>query len=104
MKNPLLAAALLLCMTLPALADDAATEAFKQADQKMMEGMHITPTGDVDRDFALMMIPHHQGAIDMAKVELQYGKDPKLRAMAEAIVKAQEEEIAEMKAWQQSHP
>ena len=51
-----------------------------------------------------MMIPNHQGAIDMAKVELQCGKDPKLRAMAEAIVKAQEAEIAGMKAWQQSNP
>lgn len=60
-------------------------------------------SGNADKDFAMMMIPHHQGAIDMAKVELQHGKDPKLRAMAEMIVKAQEKEIAELKAWQAAH-
>jgi uncharacterized protein (DUF305 family) len=88
-------------------ADDAAAvkQALMAADQKMMAAMHAAPmTGDADKDFAAMMIPHHQGAIDMAKVELQYGKDPELRAMAEKIVKAQEKEISEMKAWQAAHP
>src|SRR5262245_36002056 len=86
------------------LAEDAMT-AMMDAHHKMMQGMDAVPmTGDADKDFAAMMIPHHQGAIDMAKVELQYGKDLKLRALAEAIVKAQEAEIAEMKAWQAAHP
>jgi uncharacterized protein (DUF305 family) len=87
-------------------ADDAAAvkQALMAADHKMMDAMHAAPmTGDADKDFVAMMIPHHQGAIDMAKVELQYGKDPELRAMAETIVKAQEAEIAEMKAWQAAH-
>jgi uncharacterized protein (DUF305 family) len=65
--------------------------------------MMMEPSGDPDKDFAMMMIPHHQGAIDMAKVELQYGKDQQLRAMAEKIIAAQEAEIAELKKWQQEH-
>lgn len=77
-----------------------AQKAFVDAHQKMMGAMSKPMTGDADKDFAMMMIPHHQSAIDMAKVELQHGKDPKLQAMAETIVKAQEKEIAELKPWQ----
>jgi uncharacterized protein (DUF305 family) len=103
------ALALALAAMLPAFAfsqdnGQAAMKAYMDANHRMMTGMDMKMSGDPDQDFVMMMIPHHQGAIDMAKVELQYGKDPKLRAMAEAIVKAQEEEIAEMKAWQQAHP
>ena len=53
-------------------------------------------TGDLDHDFAAMMIPHHQGAVDMAKVELIYGKDPVLRRLAQEIVVTQEQEIVVM--------
>jgi uncharacterized protein (DUF305 family) len=76
-----------------------ADKAFMAGMQKMMKDMDVKPTGKTDKDFVLMMMPHHQGAIDMAKVELQYGKDPELRKMATEIVKAQEQEIGEMKAW-----
>ncbi len=61
-------------------------------------------TGDPDRDFVAMMEPHHQGAIDMARVELRYGKDPELRRMSRDIIASQEREIVEMRRWQASHP
>jgi uncharacterized protein (DUF305 family) len=76
-----------------------ADKAFAASMKTMMTSMNVKPTGNPDKDFALMMIPHHQGAIDMAKVELQYGADPELRQLATDIVAAQEKEIAQMKAW-----
>jgi uncharacterized protein (DUF305 family) len=77
-----------------------ADKAFMESMQTMMKNMDVKPTGNADKDFVSMMMPHHQGAIDMAKVELKYGKDPMLLKMAGDIVKAQEKEIAEMKSWQ----
>jgi uncharacterized protein (DUF305 family) len=76
-----------------------ADKAFAASMKTMMTSMNVKPTGKPDKDFALMMIPHHQGAIDMAKVELQYGTDPELRQLATDIVAAQDKEIAQMKAW-----
>jgi uncharacterized protein (DUF305 family) len=76
-----------------------ADRAFAASMKTMMNNMDVKPTGRPDQDFALMMIPHHQGAIDMAKVELEYGSDPDLRQLATDIVAAQEKEIAQMKAW-----
>jgi YVTN family beta-propeller protein len=66
------------------------------AMDRMMAGMHVEPTGDVDRDFAAMMIPHHQGAIDMARAELRHGRNAALRRMAQEIVVEQQQEIAVM--------
>jgi uncharacterized protein (DUF305 family) len=75
-------------------SDEAAFMAGNDAAMaKMMTSMTIKPAGDVDRDFAAMMIPHHQGAIDMAKLELIYGHDPVLRRLAQAIVVEQQQEI-----------
>ena len=64
---------------------------------KMMAGMTITSSHDVDRDFAAMMIPHHQGAIDMAVLELRYGNNEKLRRIAQEIIVEQQQEIIAMR-------
>jgi hypothetical protein len=64
---------------------------------KMMDGMAAKPSGDIDRDFSAMMIPHHQGAIDMAVLELRYGKNEQLRRIAQEIIVDQLQEIAAMK-------
>ena len=75
------------------------------AMDRMSKDMAAVPmTGDADRDFVGMMLPHHQGAVDMAKFELAHGKDPAMLKLARAIVAAQDKEIAEMKAWQAKHP
>ena len=69
-----------------------------EAMSSMDQGMeNAAMTGDPDHDFAAMMIPHHQGAIDMAKAELLYGKDPVLRRLAQEIIVTQEQEITVMR-------
>ena len=83
---------------------DSAAKAYMDGMAKMSRDMNAAMTGDADIDFATMMIPHHQGAIDMAKVQLDYGKDPELRKLSEAIVAAQESEIAFMTGWLDKHP
>ena len=71
-----------------------------QAMQRMDAGMMAAKsTGNPDRDFAAMMIPHHQGAIDMAKLELIYGRDPVLRRLAEGIIVEQQQEIELMQRY-----
>ena len=64
---------------------------------KMMNGMAIQPSGDVDRDFVAMMIAHHQGAIDMAQAELRHGHNEQLRRLAQEIIVTQRQEIATMR-------
>jgi hypothetical protein len=75
----------------PFLADNVG------AMSKMMVDMGIYPSGDVDRDFVAMMVPHHQGAIDMAQAELRYGHNEQLRRMAQEIIVTQQQEIAAMR-------
>ena len=84
---------------MPAASDPASTKAFKETHMKMMKDMHISYTGGPDVDFVRGMIPHHQGAIDMAKVQLQHGKDPEIRRLAQQVIADQEKEIGMMQAW-----
>ena len=73
--------------------------AFHGINTKMHGAMDIAFTGDADVDFVKGMIPHHAGAIDMAKTVLAFGKDPEVRKLAEDVIKAQEGEIAFMQTW-----
>jgi uncharacterized protein (DUF305 family) len=81
----------------PELAGEAPFLAENDAAMaKMMQDMAAKPTGDVDRDFVAMMAPHHQGAIDMAKALLRYGRNEQLKRMAQEIIVTQQQEIAAM--------
>jgi len=64
---------------------------------KMMRGMDIQPSGDIDADFVAMMVPHHQAAIDMAVAQLKYGRNERLKRLAQEIIVTQQEEIAAMR-------
>ncbi len=101
----LVAICLLIGSTASASAQDTGYQKeMEMAHKKMMEDMMaMKSTGDPDKDFVMMMIPHHQGAIDMAKVELKYGKDPELKKMAQKIIDAQQQEIDDFKKWQGAH-
>jgi hypothetical protein len=80
------------------LADEAPYLAENDAAMaKMMSDMAVKPTGDVDRDFVAMMVPHHQGAIDMAQAVLRYGHNEQIARLAQEIIVTQQQEIAVMR-------
>lgn len=83
----------------PAARDTPATKAFKAANHKMHAEMNIPFTGNADIDFVKGMIPHHKGAVEMAKIVLEHGRDPALKKLAADIIKARDDEIAFMSAW-----
>ena len=80
-------------------ADSPASKAYREANARMHREMDITYTQDADVDFVQGMIPHHQGAIAMAKVVLKHGHDEQISKCATDIIREQEREIAEMQAW-----
>ena len=83
--------------TMPGMAAGGDMQGHMKGMMKNMDSMKMT--GDMDVDFATMMKMHHQGAIDMAQMELQSGKDAKMRAMAKRIIKDQQKEIKELDRW-----
>ncbi len=110
MKKPRSGASRLSMVLLVALAaggNAASSEGFQammnDATERMHAAMHVPFTGDADRDFARMMIPHHQGAIDMAMVELRYGKDERLKRLAQEIIVSQKQEIEVMRLVLKEH-
>lgn len=79
-------------------------DAMKQSMMGGMDAMHKMPmSGDTDKDFAMMMKVHHQGAIDMAQMELAHGKSPEMKAMAKSIIAAQKKEMAQFDRWLAKH-
>jgi uncharacterized protein (DUF305 family) len=79
-----------------ALADQKFLAEMNHSMMRMHSAMAVSPSGDIDADFVAMMVPHHQGAIDMAQIELRYGRNEQLRRIAQEIIVDQQQEIAVM--------
>lgn len=80
-------------------SDDPVISAYREANGRMHTAMAISLTGNADVDFMRGMIPHHQGAIDMARIVLEHGSDPEVRKLAETVISAQEAEIQVIREW-----
>jgi len=86
-------------------AVDPATDPLMKSMNGMMDAGHnAQPTGDVDKDFVRMMIPHHEGAVAMAKVQMQQGRNAELKRMAQKMIGDQTREIGQLKSWLVAHP
>jgi uncharacterized protein (DUF305 family) len=83
----------------PAANEPASTRELRAANDRMHRDMNIRYSGNADRDFAAAMIPHHQGAIEMAQIQLRHGTDPEMRRLAQEIIRTQEAEIAQLRAF-----
>jgi uncharacterized protein (DUF305 family) len=88
-----------MAMTGPKGDQGPSSQAFAQANAAMHDAMDIVFTGDADTDFARGMIAHHEGAIEMAKIVIEFGADPEIRKLAMGVIAAQEEEVTFMKEW-----
>ena len=97
MNKKLLAGMVLVFSTWVYAADNGFQKENEAAMAKMMAAMAVTPSGDVDKDFVATMVPHHQGAIEMAQAELRYGHNEQLRRIAQEIIVEQTQEIAVMR-------
>jgi len=80
------------------ISDSAFYAEMANVNARMHDGMEIARSGNIDRDFVRMMIPHHQGAIDMARVLLKYGQDERLKRLAQSIIVEQAQEITYMRS------
>jgi uncharacterized protein (DUF305 family) len=119
MRNPLTRLTLALCVIFAAAAPALAQQpqgakpmhgmpghqGMMDSMHRMQQGMMGTPmTGDADHDFAMMMREHHKGAIDMARAELEHGKDPELKSLAQKVIEDQSREIKQLDEWLEKHP
>lgn len=86
-------------MSEPEGDDSTSSRAFAEANARMHEAMDIDYSGDADVDFVRGMIAHHVGAIEMARVVIEHGEDPEIRALAKEIIEAQEAEVEMMEGW-----